>query len=184
MAQNDHRNLAGFMCGFVLGKLSTVLKWYSVKRKKKCTHKFKMLCLLVFLSWSYAPIKNCWRKKSRWIILPIPPCNLGIICVISYGNLVFQNARDENSLPTWENQDSLGTTFQMLRKEDFSVGTFVLSPFFLGLLAQGAILSTGNWVPRVSVLSKRSDILEWPYLCLKEGINRMVPDYSFFSFLK
>ena len=94
--------------------------------------------------------------------------------------LVFQNTQDENSLPTWENQDSLGTTFQMLRKEDFSVGTFVLSPFFLGLLAQGAILPTGNWVPRVSVLSKRSDILEWPYLCLKEGINRMVPDYSFF----
>lgn len=45
-----------------------------------------MLCLLIFLSWSYVPIKNGWIK-SYWIVLPIPPCNLGIISVIPYGNL-------------------------------------------------------------------------------------------------
>lgn len=87
MAQNNYRNLAGFICGFSSGKLSTVPKWYSVKRKKKFTHKFKLLCLLVFLSWPCAPIKNCWRKKSCWTILPIPPCNLGMICVTPHGNL-------------------------------------------------------------------------------------------------
>lgn len=37
MAWNDHRNLAGFICGFVLGKLSTALKWYSVKMKEMYT---------------------------------------------------------------------------------------------------------------------------------------------------
>lgn len=176
MAQNNHRNLVGFICGFVLGKLSSVLKWYSVKRNKKCPHKFKMLCLLVFLSWPYVLIQNCWRKKSCWIILPIPPCNLGIIYVILYGNLSI-------SEHSWWKQSSNLRESRLFwnisnAKKRFSVGISVLGPFSLGLLAQGAILPTGNWVPRGSVLSKRSHILEWPYLCLKDGTNRMIPDCS------
>lgn len=89
MAQNSHRSLAGFICGFSLGKLSTVLKWYSVKRKKKknlptnlkcCVCRFSSLGLM-------HQSRNCWRKKSCWTILPIPPCNLGIVCVTRHGNL-------------------------------------------------------------------------------------------------
>lgn len=42
----------------------------------------------------------------------------------------------------------------------------------LGRLAQGAIITPGNPVLRVSVLSWRSDILKWPYLWKKALIKR------------
>lgn len=88
MAQNNHRNLTGFICGFILGKLSIVLKLYSGKRKKKeHTPKFKMLSLLVFPLGLLHQSRTAGERNPVRIILPNPLCNLGIICVTPHGNL-------------------------------------------------------------------------------------------------
>lgn len=67
--------------------------------------------------------------------------------------LVFQNIHDENNLPTWENQNSLGNISNANKR--FSCGDDCPHSLLLGFLAQGAILLTGNRVLRVSVLSRK-----------------------------
>ena len=137
-----------------------------------------MLCLLIFLSWFYVPIKNGWIK-SYWIILPIPPCNLGIISVIPYGNLSISEYSGWKGF--WpEKIRTLWNNISNAKKRFFSVGMFVLSPLFLGLSAQGgAILATEfqewmlchSWKYVIFTWKKWYYILEWPYLCFKEGVN-------------
>lgn len=154
MAWNDHRNLAGFICGFVLGKLSTALKWYSVKRKEMYTQVEN--AVFANFPFSYVPIKNCWIKKkncwikSYWIILPIPPCNLGIISVIPYGNLsisVYSGWKGfwlEKIRTVWNNISNAKKRFFCGNVCPQSFIPWPLSPRWCHL---------GNWVPRVNFLS-------------------------------
>lgn len=176
MAQNNHRNLAGFICGFSSGKLSTVPKWYSVKRKKKITHKFKMLCLLVFLSWPCVPIKNCWRKKSCWTLLPIPPCNLGMICVTPHGNLSIS----EHSW--WKESSNLRKSGLFSNNISNAKKRFLhgcLSSVLSSMASEPGMPSYSLAIEFQEWVSCPEEVIFWSgfVFVLKEGINRTIPVY-------
>lgn len=147
------------------------------EKEKKCTHKFKMLCLLVFISWPYALFKNCWRKKSCWTILPIPPCNLGMICVTLHGNLSIsehswwiESSNLRKSGLFWPNISNAKKIFFYMDVCPQSLLPWPLNP---GTPSYSLAIEFQEWV------SCPKEVIFWSSLIfvLKEGIHRTIPVY-------